>query len=142
MTTSEEEGVWALIALETDAGPRIYRMRAGPPAGVKKEIFAENVIVEWRYDGGMPDEATAAAMFALQELIEPLDDHTKHSVLMHVFTGTGMKEWCFYTRSYDDFMKALNVALRGKPRFPIEILHDSDPGWEYWSNINDYANGK
>jgi hypothetical protein len=139
---TEEKGEWALIALETEDGPRIYRMRSGPPAGVEKEIFAENVIIEWKFGEGLPDHATSAAMFALQELLEPLDDHTKHSLLVHVYTGSGIKEWCYYTKNYDDFMEALNVALKGKPRFPIEILHDHDPAWTYWSSIKDYANGK
>ena len=137
-----EKGKWNLIALETEDGPRIYRIRGEPPAGVEKEIFGESVIIEWRFGGAVPDKATAAAMFAFERHLDPIDDHTKHSLLVHVYTGSGIREWCYYTRSYDEFMRALNVALAGKPRFPIEILHDQDPTWKYWSGINDYAHGK
>jgi hypothetical protein len=138
---SEEKGEWTLIALEAEDGKRIYRIRLEPPAGVTKEIFGESVIIEWRFGEGVPDKATAAAMFAFEEYLKPIDDYTKHSLLVHVYTGSGVKEWCYYTKSYDDFMASLNLALAGKPRFPIEILHDRDPTWSYWTGIKNYAHG-
>lgn len=136
-----EQKEWTLIALEAEDGQRIYRIRREPPVGVDKEIFSESVIIEWKFGEGLPDKPTAAAMFALEEYMEPMDDHTKHSLLVLVYTGRGIKEWCYYTKSYDEFMKGLNVALRGKPRFPIEILHDHDPTWNYWSSLKGYAEG-
>jgi hypothetical protein len=142
VVTEEQKGEWTLIALEAETGPRIYRIRSEPPAGVKKEVFSESVIIEWKFGEGLPDQATSIAMFAFERHMEPIDNHTEHSLLVHVYTGSGIKEWCYYTKSYDEFMAGLNVALAGKPRFPIEILHDHDPTWTYWSGIKDYAHGK
>ena len=54
---TEGKGEWTLIALEAEDGARIYRIRAEPPAGIKKATFSESVIIEWRFGEGIPDRA-------------------------------------------------------------------------------------
>ena len=138
---TEEKSDWSLITLEAEDGPRVYRIRSAPPAGIEQKAFSESVIVEWRFGEGLPDKDTNAAMLAFEKHLDPIDDHTQNSLLVHVFTGSGIKEWCYYAKDYDKFMEDLNVALKGKPRFPISILHDHDPAWKYWSGIKGYATG-
>ncbi len=139
---SEENGSWDLIALEVEGGKRVYRIRSQAPAGVERTDFRENVIVEWRFGEGLPDQATSAAMREFENHMDPLDDHAGNSLLVHVYTGDGIREWCYYSKDYDKFMEDLNVALADKVRYPIQILHDTDPIWKYADSIKNFANGK
>jgi hypothetical protein len=102
--------------------------------------YSNCVIVEWSFEDALPSKPLMDAHRAFEAHMEPLGDNNPNSVLMHVFTRAGMKEWCYYARDYPAFMTDLNTALAGKPRFPIEILHDEDPEWNYWSQIKEFAN--
>jgi uncharacterized protein DUF695 len=136
---SRAKAEWQMIALDVEGEKRVYRIRTAAPKGIKPKDFANCVIIEWSFDEGLPDESTNSQHQAFESLMDPLDDHTKNSLLMHVYTGSGIKEWCYYAKDYDKFMKALNKALAKRPRFPINILHDHDPIWKYWSGIKQYA---
>ena len=73
--------------------------------------------------------------------LDHLDDHTNNGLLVHVYTGSGIREWCYYVKSYDQFMADFNAALKGKPRFPIQIVHDHDPAWNYQAGIKKASEG-
>ncbi|AXQ30538.1 DUF695 domain-containing protein [Solimonas sp. K1W22B-7] len=140
---SEAEEEWTMILLEVEDERRLYRMRLAPPEAVDPARFCESVIVEWRYaDAGLPDRETNAAMMAFEELLDALDDPAGNSLMLHAYTGAGIKEWCYYARDYAQFMRDLNTALKGQPRFPIEIFHDHDPVWKYWNGIKEFATRK
>lgn len=57
--------------------------------------------------------------------------------LVLVMTVGGLREWCYYTRSYEAFMQVLNQSLAGLPRFDIAIEHSYDPEWRYWHSFVD-----
>ncbi len=61
--------------------------------------------------------------------------------VVHVYTGAGIREWCYYAKSYDQFMEDINRMLAGKPRFPIQILHNRDAIWEYQAGIKKASEG-
>jgi hypothetical protein len=39
-------------------------------------------------------------------------------------------------------MTDFNAALKGKPRFPIQIVHDRDPAWKYQAGIKKASEGQ
>ena len=51
-------------------------------------------------------------------------------------TGNGTREWSYYIRDRDEFTGALNRALSGKPRLPIQISFYEDPSWEELVNVH------
>lgn len=128
-----------MFYLTAEDEQRIYRIRSEAPKGVKKKDFSNCVIIEWPFAGGVPDKETNSQQQAFESFMEPLDNYAKNSLLMHVYTGSGIKEWCYYAKDYDRFMQDLNKALARKPRFPINILNDHDPIWKYWASIKHYA---
>lgn len=137
--TQENDG-WLMIGGDAEGEKKVYRVRLDAPAGVEKSEFANCVILEWRYDeSGLPDLKTTALHKAFEALMDPLNERSGNSVLMHVYTGGGIKEWCYYARDYDRYMEELNRVLTGAPRFPIEILYDSDATWKYWGAIRELA---
>jgi hypothetical protein len=113
----DKNGEWTLIALQTEEGPRVYRIRLQPPTGVTPSEYSNCVIVEWAFEDALPDQQLTQAHRVFDGYMDPLGDNNRNSVLMHVFTRAGMKEWCYYARDYPAFMTDLNTALAGKPRF-------------------------
>jgi Family of unknown function (DUF695) len=134
----EKNEGWTIFAVEVEGGEkRLYRIRLEPPTSVVASEYPNCIIVEWNFEDALPDKPLSDAHNAFEAHMEPLGHNNRNSVLMHVYTKPGMKEWCYYARDYPAFMKELNTALAGKPRFPIEILHDTDPGWKYWTSVRD-----
>ncbi len=137
----EKDEGWTMFVVEVEGGEkRIYRIRLAPPAGVEPSAHSNCVIVEWKFGDALPDKRLSDAHKAFEAHMDPLGYDNRNSVLMHVYTKPGMKEWCYYARDYPAFMREVNTALAGKPRFPIEILHDTDPDWKYWTQVRDLVN--
>jgi hypothetical protein len=136
---AQENDGWVIVAGEADGQPRMYSVRQELPADIDQAAFAECVIIEWRFaNEGWPDTRQNAIHKAFAGFLEPLS-RSANSLLVHTYTGGGMKEWCYQVKDYDEFMEALNQLLDGKPRFPIEIMHDNDPTWKYNTGITRIA---
>src|SRR5262245_57026133 len=108
---AEEENAWTMSAHEVDGQKRIYRVRSALPAVMKPADFPECVIIEWNYGSGLPNEELSELQSTFEEFMDPLDDPAKNSLLMHVYTGSGIKEWCYYARNYEQYMADLNKEL-------------------------------
>jgi hypothetical protein len=141
--SAKNDTSWTITTLETEDGPRVYRVRQMIPEGLSKQEYSRVVIIEWPHGNQpLPDDQTLKAMLAFEELLDPLDNHLENSLLVHVYSGAGIREWCYYTKNYDWFMQELNRALSNKPRFPIQIVHDNDPAWKYQAGIKEASQGK
>ena len=57
-------------------------------------------------------------------------------------SGENLREWIFYTRSQNEFLKRLNRALAGKPAFPIEIHAAADPLWTTYEKFKGGVKGE
>ncbi len=137
---SDETQEWMMSVIEGEGGKRIYRVRQEAPAGVLPAEYANIIVIEWLFEGQMPDKKTNRAQMQFETLMDPLDENG-NSLLMLVCTAPGFKEWCYYARDYDTFMMDLNQALQGQPRFPIDITHNKDNTWKYWTGLKDFAKG-
>jgi hypothetical protein len=56
------------------------------------------------------------------------------AVLTVVLTGRGQREFVFYARSSDDFLRHLSQMPQEKSRYPIEIHRGEDQDWTYFDN--------
>lgn len=127
-----------MIVAQAEGGEKvIYRIRLERPAGVVLSEYENCVIIEWTFQNALPDKVLSEVHRIFEGHMDPLAHNNPNSLLMHVYTRPGMKEWCYYTRDYPAFMTELNTVLAGKPRFPIDILHDKDPSWKYWTEVRD-----
>lgn len=83
-------------------------------------------------------------MNLLEDMLEPMIENGHFATLALVSTGEGLREWTYYAKSGDDFMDRLNIALRAKPAFPIEVHVASDPTWgmyyEFRAGVSDKVN--
>ncbi len=123
---------WTLYTSEDYEGPSMWQIRDSYPPDLKRTDFPTSVIVEWSYaNGGPPDKQILDELHAFEALLDPLNDARGNSLLVHIIRGDGVSELCYYCRDYAAFMSELNTKLKGGPHFPIEILNDNDPDWNY-----------
>lgn len=99
--------------------------------------FPDRVVISWRYTSanGQPSDAEFKSMTALEDLLESALEQPALAQLVMVSTGDDLREWVYYTRSQDEFMAAMNRALAGQPRFPVEIGLWKDPRWEAYDEF-------
>ncbi len=112
-----------------------YAKEFGPT--FQKSSLPDRVILVWRYQSasGMPSTAEREAMDRLEDLLLPLIEKPGLAALSLVSTGENLREWTYYAKSEAEFLKALNKALAGQPRFPIEIHAGPDPKWSTYERF-------
>jgi hypothetical protein len=74
-------------------------------------------------------------MDRMEDLLGPVVEKPGFAMLALVSTGEGLREWTYYVRSEQQFLKALNQALAGAPRFPLEIHAAPDPQWSTYERF-------
>lgn len=105
---------------------------------VQSGKFKERVEITWQFEGdakGMPFEAVAAQMEAVQEVLQKAMEKDKLAILTGVYTGGGEKIWVFYTRTVRVFGERLNDALAAFELLPISIYTEVDPDWEEYLDM-------
>jgi hypothetical protein len=116
---------------QEDGKPLIFRSVTAVPAGVREADFPNLVVIYWRYNpspNGMPDPVANSGQIDLEDALMPLDTNAIGRQML-VVTGNGRKEWHWYVKNFDTWMKQLNQRLAAMPAFPIEISHDYEPNW-------------
>ena len=105
--------------------------------GFQRSAFPDRVILVWKYksESGMPLPTEREAMDRMEDLLEPLVEKSGTSVLALVSTGENLREWIFYAKTEQEFLAALNKALTGQPRFPIEIHAGRDSQWSSYERF-------
>jgi hypothetical protein len=133
MVTRSDAQVFATATSTNHSNGRVvifrYVQTFGP--GFTKGAQPDRVILVWKYKSaqGMPSVKERQQMDALEDALAPVLETEGFATLALVSTGEDLREWTYYTRSQDDFLKRLNAALIGKPAFPIEIHASADPLW-------------
>ncbi|RZU37067.1 uncharacterized protein DUF695 [Fluviicoccus keumensis] len=133
----EQEWLTASADFE-DGTKKIYSVRQHAPAGADPDAFSTVVVIEWIFEDQLPDQHLLQEMQAFQELLDPLDD-AEESFLVHIITGDGQREWCYYTRSYPRFIQRMNKLLAGHKHYPLDIEYQEHTDWEYWEEIREYV---
>ena len=109
----------------------IVRFIDHPPADFRKLKTA--VEISWRYaEDGLPTREKNEEMNQFEGAIDPLSEDGGNSQMVYVRTAFGVKEWLFYARDSDGFMRAFNERLASHSRFPLEINFYADPKWKLW----------
>jgi hypothetical protein len=96
-------------------------------------------VISWKYDGsennGMPLEEINQRMIILEDAIE--NSMLSSKIFTHVYsrTGNNLKEFTYYTKSQDDFMKMLNKTLKKHAEYPIGINFYEDKEWTDFKKV-------
>lgn len=140
MTTLTENNSWLMTAVKYDDGTgKIFRVRETPPKDVSAEKLSTCVIVEWPLDGDMPSKELMAHINTFEDAIESLNDDSGDSVQFHIITGQGLREYCYYTTSYEWFINKFSELLSHLPRYPVNIEYQENTDWRYWEQILELA---
>ncbi len=109
----------------------VYRYASRLAEGFEQAGFPQKIEIQWTYEGakGMPSPEERARMDQLEDLLAPVVEESSLAVLAMVSTGEDMRTWVYYTRSSEEFMGKLNIALSSEAAFPIEIELSDEPGW-------------
>jgi hypothetical protein len=133
-SSADDQAVWstAVATRPSDGHRLIYRYRSEFGRSFKRSSYPDRVSIAWTYKSadGMPSKAERESMDRLENLLAPYVEQTSLSMLVLVSTGEGLREWVYYSKSQNDFMARVNEALRGLPRFPVEIDLWKDPEWK------------
>jgi hypothetical protein len=136
---AEEGAVWstAMATRPSDGHRIVYRYRSEFGPSFKRSAYPDRVIIAWSYksENGMPSKAERESMDRMEDLLAPYVEQTSLSTLTLVSTGEGLREWVYYTASQSEFMAKVNLALRGHPRFPLEIDLWKDPEWKRYEEF-------
>ena len=120
--------------------PVIYKFVNELPSKEVRKNLPWLAVISWAYDGssrnGMPSEEVNASMLDPEHA---LDDLESKGICRHVYsrTGNSLKEFAYYIADRDQFIQALNQALRTHPAYPIEINFFEDPEWKDFRAILD-----
>ena len=112
----------------------IWRFAKALNPAFELESLPWRVILAWKYESenGQPVTEVHQQMNLLEDLLEPICDQGKFATLALASTGENLREWTYYTRSDDEFVDRLNMALYGEPVFPFEIHTANDPTWSMY----------
>lgn len=137
---AEEGAVWstAISTRPSDGHRIIYRYRSAFGPSFKRSLYPDRVIISWAYQSaeGMPSRPEREAMDRMEDLLAPYVEQTGLSTLVLVSTGEGLREWVYYAKSQEEFMAKVNQALRGLPRFPIDIDLWKDAEWKRYEEFS------
>ena len=131
--------VWATATSKHATNGRVIVFRYAKEfrAGFNRADFPDRVILVWRYESasGMPGITERESMDRLEDALAQIVDKPGFSVLALVSTGEGLREWIFYARSEEAFLRALNDALARQPRLPIEVHAEPDSKWQTYERF-------
>lgn len=140
VTCTANAQTWATAISKNDSDGKaiIFRYVKEFKKGFARTTQPDRIIIVWRYEGekGMPVLEERHRMDELEDSLAPVMEN-EFSSLVLVSTGNNFREWTYYTQSGDDFLSRLNLALRSKPVFPIEIHVASDPSWVTYDRFAD-----
>ncbi len=134
------DDVWA-IAQGTDGDhPLIVRYRTGLERLFGDQRLQNRLTIAWSFESapersGLPDAALSDAMEAFENLLSAALEPAELAVLTSVWTINGTREWVWYAGEGERLVDAINDALAGHERLPIELMIEADPEWEQYKGI-------
>ncbi len=84
---------------------------------------------------GFPDEATSELLDRATEAMQQELKGKTTAIMTGIYTGSGERNWIFYTFSTDVFGSFLNRALASLPTLPLKIYAENDPEWAEYDEM-------
>jgi hypothetical protein len=129
---------WTLIEASKKEYTILVRHRQFPD-GFPKGDFPHRLNIFWEMSNespsGMPDTAESERMRVFEDRLVEAMEFDQQSVLSMVLTGKGEREYVFYTRSSDEFLRRLTAISQETERYPIELHYTEDSTWDYVDRV-------
>ena len=131
-TSDIQEWATAVSRHATEDKAIVYRYASKFSSAFSRGTQPDRIDVIWEYaaPSGMPSPDERERMDELEDLLAPTIEAAGFASLVLVSTGENVRMWMYYAVSQEAFVQKLNVALRGRPVFPIDLTFDRDPNWE------------
>lgn len=135
MAVDESVGGDFVVAVGDDGGhPVVFRVRNRFPQDLEPVRYPHLIAMIWQYqsdnDTQLPSNADADRMSAFEDQMTAAIQAPGQAVLTAIVTGTGVREWQWYSRDPDESLLLINAALAGQELPPVEFAGDPDPSWE------------
>lgn len=135
-------GEWA-VAEDGDAKrPTLVRVRTDLNPASLRTRWPNRLAVLWRYplegsegQRGLPTGVQQGAMAQLEDALTLGLEGRGVGVLTSVATSNGQREWIWYCRPAGELNPAFNAALKGHPRYPLQLHMAPDPGWSDYERL-------
>jgi uncharacterized protein DUF695 len=134
-TGARADGPSRFIAESNEDGVRvIWKVLNGRLPPSEEDTLRIAAVVDWKYDGsgfnGMPAPGVNERMLAFENALAEKVESPNTCLLVFSRTGNNLKQFVYYVRDSEEFLKRLNDALKDQPRYPIEITFHDDAGWK------------
>jgi hypothetical protein len=136
------DDTWATVEAEQQGRPLIIRCRSGllPQVGTGRWTYRLTVVWTFPPEGtegthGLPSPAQQEAMNRFEDAAMAGLEGPGVAVLASVATTGGQREWVWYSRPAAEFNPAFNAALKGHPRYPLQIQLAADPQWRGYRQL-------
>lgn len=117
----------------------MVRIRIEKPEYDDIEQYTIALVIKWQYENSneteLPSEIINNEQLAFERTIDKLLRDNSLSYLIQVTTGLGLKEWLFYTKDKEKFIRMFNKYLKGHKKYPINIEFFEDSDWKIWANF-------
>jgi hypothetical protein len=134
------DDVWAIAQATDGDHPLIIRFRTGLERLIGDQRLPNRLTIAWAFEpaperSGLPDPALSDAMTAFEDLLSAALEPAELAVLTSVWTTNGTREWVWYGGEGERLVDAINSALAGHERLPIELMIEADPAWEQYKDL-------
>jgi len=130
---------WALTSAKNPATGRVtlFRYIKVFTPGFAQADLPVKVILSWNYKGsnGQPLALDSESMNAFEDLLEPVIGEDGFATLALVSTGNDLREWTYYAKSQDEFMRRLSRAHMTQPRYPVAVHAVRDANWSAYKEF-------
>ncbi len=125
---------------EQNGCPITYRCIKEPK--YLETLCPHRVGVIWPYEPiekGLAPKEVNKLQNIFEDAIDVLEKE-EQGILSLVVFGGGRKEWHWYTKDIEAWMKRFNEILISHQQYPLEIEHVENDNWKYHSAFTKWAN--
>lgn len=136
--SEESKGRWLEVTRVVNESPVLYRYRTAMNPKINGSDYPTLVAIAWDfedYDGPFKFEGSFQEHHNdFEESLNGLDGE-ENGFLILVMTGTGIKEWLWYVKDFENWMAKINQSFSGKSVFPIKITSYEEPEWGTYQKL-------
>ena len=139
---NDGEGQWVIAQGGDEKRPTLIRVRTDLDAASGRPRWPNRLAVVWTYvlegeegQRRLPTSAQQADMARLEDALTTGLEGRGIGVLTSVATSGGQREWVWYCRPPAEMNPAFNAALKGHPRYPLQLHIAADPGWSAYQRL-------
>lgn len=136
MITSEEldSMEWSVAETSHEGFPIWYRWRLFR-VDFPKELMPTRLNIFWQMSAsnndGLPTQEEFENMKLFEDRLVSAVESDCHSILSVVITTNAKREFVFHTSDPSGFVERLSEMPQEENRYPIKIIQNADPRWEY-----------